>query len=214
MATTQAPLTPTTNTAPAVANVPTNELSGAPWVARFPGRSSIDYCVEPFKSALASFVAALKAAGATVTISATFRPLQRAYLMHWCYMIVNDDQDPRTVPAMNGVLIKWDHTAVDGTYSQSASVAAAQAMINGYGMQNLNTAPALFSQHTAGLAVDMNISWSGDLFINKADGIAITITSTPKTGMNSDLAIVGASYGVIKFVGGATDKPHWSSNGH
>jgi hypothetical protein len=32
--------------------------------------------------------------------------------------------------------------------------------------------------------------------------------------MNAVLATVGATYGVIKFVGGGTDKPHWSDNGH
>ncbi|CAJ0818191.1 hypothetical protein LMG19087_03349 [Ralstonia wenshanensis] len=31
---------------------------------------------------------------------------------------------------------------------------------------------------------------------------------------NAKLKEVGRSYGVIKFVGGATDKPHWSTDGH
>jgi hypothetical protein len=38
-------------------------------------------------------------------------------------------------------------------------------------------------------------------------------TSTPKDGMNEDLHVVGKGYGVIKFLLGAVDKPHWSSNG-
>ncbi|MFT0735958.1 hypothetical protein [Ralstonia wenshanensis] len=32
--------------------------------------------------------------------------------------------------------------------------------------------------------------------------------------VNAKLKEVGRSYGVIKFVGGATDKPHWSTDGH
>jgi hypothetical protein len=42
----------------------------------------------------------------------------------------------------------------------------------------------------------------------------VQIASLPRTGMNPDLKTVGASYGVIKFVGGASDMPHWSADGH
>lgn len=214
MATAQAQLTPTSDTTPAVVSIPARELSGAQWVARFPGSNSVSDCGAPFAANLQSFISAMKAGGATVTVSATYRPPERAYLMHWAYMIVNEDQDPRTVPAMAGVNIKWDHAAADGTYSSSASVNAAQAMVNGYGMQNLNTPPALSSRHTMRFAVDMSISWAGDLTINKADGTATTITTSPKTGMNADLKTVGATYSVIKYVGGSADKPHWSDTGH
>lgn len=31
--------------------------------------------------------------------------------------------------------------------------------------------------------------------------------------MNTALHLVGRSYGVIKYHGGARDKPHWSSDG-
>jgi hypothetical protein len=192
MATAQAQLTPTANTSPATVSVPTRELSGAQWVARFPGSNQVSDCAAPFAANLQSFISAMQAGGATVTVSATYRPPERAYLMHWAYMIVNEDQDPRTVPAMAGVNIKWDHTAADGTYSSTASVNAAQAMVNGYGMQSLNTPPALSSRHTMRFAVDMSISWAGDLTINKADG----------------------TYSVIKYVGGNADKPHWSDTGH
>ena len=81
-------------------------------------------------------------------------------------------------------------------------------------MQSLQTSPALNSRHTMRLAVDMSIRWTGNLTINKADGTATTITTDPKSGMIADLAEVGASYGVIKFVGGNLDRPHRSDNGH
>jgi hypothetical protein len=87
-------------------------------------------------------------------------------------------------------------------------------MVNGYGISGLNVAPALNSRHTQKQAIDMNISWSGTLTINNASGTAVTISSNPKTGMNSELHTVGATYGVIKFVGGNSDKPHWSNDGH
>ena len=214
MTTAQALLTPTADTTPAVVSISTQEPSGSQWVSRFPGRNSVADCVDPFKSNLTLFIAALSAAGATVRIAATYRPPERAFLMHWCYMIVNEDQDPRTIPSKSGVNIKRDHTGDDEAYSLVASVQAAQAMVNGYGMQGLNTPPALSSRHTMGLAVDMSISWAGDLTIKNADGTSTTITSSPKTGMNADLKTVGATYGVLKYVGGNADKPHWSDNGH
>lgn len=94
MAISQAPLTPLANTTPAVAEIPALEPSGVQWYPRFPASNQIADCSEPFKSALTEFVEAIKAAGANVTISNTFRPPERAYLMHWCWRIVNDDHDP------------------------------------------------------------------------------------------------------------------------
>jgi len=208
MATAQAVLTPTTNTAPAVANIPAKELSGAQWVARFPGSKLVDDCVGSFKTGLASFVAALTVAGAPPDISATYRPAERAYLMHWSWEIVNSAADPKTIPSKAGVNINWDHG------DNAKSVQAAQAMVNGYGMQNLAVSPALTSKHIDREAVDMTISWTGDLAIKNKDGTTTTIKTDPKTGMNADLKTVGATYGVIKYVGGDADKPHWSSTGH
>ena len=49
--------------------------------------------------------------------------------------------------------------------------------------------------------------------IQDKHGNKLNIASAPKNGMNAELATVGATYGVIKFFGGAADRPHWSSNG-
>jgi hypothetical protein len=107
-----------------------------------------------------------------------------------------------------------NHADASSAYSATASLQAARAMLNGYGLQNLHTPPALNTRHTMRLAVDMSINWAGDLTINQADGTPTTITTTPKTGMNTDLKSVGATYNVIKYVGDNADKPHWSDNGH
>lgn len=213
MATSQAVLTPTTNTAPAVVNVPAGEPSGSVWVGRFPGSASVSTLVAPFKDNVTSFLAALRAAGASVTISATLRPPERAYMMHWSWRIATKGYDPQTVPARTGVNIIWAHT-VNGAYCEADSRAGATDMVNGFGMQRLKTAPALTSNHVTGNAIDMNISWTGDLTITKADGTSVKITSEPRDGMNTDLHAVGSGYGVIKFVGGAADIPHWSVDGH
>lgn len=213
MATAAAVLTPTTNTTPAVVSVPATEPSGAIWVSRFPGSSSVSTLTSPFKENVTSFLAALRAAGATVTISATLRPPERAYMMHWSWRISKKAYDPQTVPAIAGVNILWAHV-VNGAYSESDSRTGATDMVNGFGMQRLKTAPALTSNHITGNAIDMNVSWTGKLTIAKADGTSVTIESEPRDGMNSDLQAVGASFGVIKFVGGTADIPHWSSDGH
>lgn len=212
MATAQARLTPIADTTPAVVSIAAKEKSGVRWVSRFP--TSIAACEEPFATSLQSFVDAIKPAGATVTISATYRPPERAYLMHWCWMITKKDKDPTKVPSHTGVNIQWDHLDADGKYDSAASLTAAKAMVSSYGMQNLEVAPALNSRHMMKLAVDMSMSWSGDLSINDKEGKAVVIKSEPRTGMNANLKSVGASYGVLKFVGGAADKPHWSDNGH
>ncbi|MDB6141995.1 MAG: peptidoglycan-binding protein [Pseudomonas sp.] len=86
-------------------------------------------------------------------------------------------------------------------------------MVNGYGMKNLKVAPSLTSRHIEGHAIDMSISWSGSLSILDSAGAMVTIATEPKTGMNTQLHAVGASYGVIKFRGGEKDKPHWSTDG-
>lgn len=93
-------------------------------------------------------------------------------------------------------------------------MAGALAMVQAYGIQNLGVPPALNTRHGLGLAVDMSISWSGTLSIVDGTGSIVSIASTPRTGMNTQLKVVGATCGVIKFVGGVSDRPHWSDNGH
>jgi D-alanyl-D-alanine dipeptidase len=178
------------------------ELSGPQWCARFPGSDSTDDLIPAFRKSVNNFVEALKAAGATVTVSATLRPPERAYLMHWCWMIATTGQDPAKIPAMPGVNIRWAHPTL------ADSKAAARAMKTKYGMAHV---AALNSRHTQGKAIDMTIRWTGDLVIKNAVGKTKTITSTPRTGSNADLIAVGATYGVIKLI---TDPPHWSTDGH
>lgn len=106
--------------------------------------------------------------------------------------------------------IEWNHPTLD------ESVAAAKEMVKSFGIAKLaaKTAPALDSLHTIREAIDMNIWWDGDLVISDFDGTEVTIDTEPRTGMNRQLKAVGRTYGVIKFLGGAADKPHWSTTGH
>ena len=213
MAIAQATTSPTSGTV-STSPAPAREPSGRQWVARFPTSASVADCASPFRENLKAFIAAMDAAGASVNIAATLRPPQRAYLMHWCWCIVKQKVDPRSIPPIDGVPIAWAHLDGQGGYDAIASVAAAQDMVEAYGMQALNVAPALQSNHISGTAVDMAISWPGTLSIARRDGVVVHIDSQPRTGMNPDLKAVGATYGVLKFVGGASDMPHWSADGH
>jgi D-alanyl-D-alanine dipeptidase len=183
-------------------------VSGPGWAARFPTSRSLDDLREPFRTAVQGFVAALRGAGATVTIADTLRPPERVYLMHWAFAIAHDSQNPAKVPPMDGVDIQWVHTDAQGNPDPVASKAAAAQMVSAYGIV---FRPALQSRHTEGLAIDMTISWQDSLTIADVSGAPIVIASAPRNGLNADLHAAGARYGVVKL---ATDPPHWSSDGH
>lgn len=207
MVTVTAQLTPNTDTNPVVVRVE-KELSGKQWCTRFPGSQDVSTLRPSFQLPVGDFIAALEHAGALVVPNATFRPKQRAFLMETCWLIANGFMEPDKAPSRDGINIEWVHS------SKAKSIAAAKAMSHTYGMQTLATKPAgEKSLHCIGEAIDMNISWSGTLTIEQKDGTSVVITSTPRTGMNAELAKVGASYGVIKFYGGAADRPHWSTTG-
>jgi hypothetical protein len=178
------------------------ELSGPQWVARFPGSRSIFDTKDPFVGKLTRFHQALRDAGADISISATFRPPERAYLMHFSFRIAREGLDPRTVPPMPGVDIQWFHG------NTAASRNAAAQMVAGFGIA---FKPVLVSRHTQGLAIDMTITWAGTLSIKDASG-NIRKIGAPRNGRdNAALHQVGSTYGVIKLV---SDPPHWSNDGH
>jgi len=179
------------------------EASGPQWCARFPGSKSLEDLAEGFRGKVMAFVSAMQKGGATIAIGATYRPAERAYLMHWCWMIANLSQSPAVVPPMAGVDIDWTHGG-----DISAARAAARAMVKGFELEVL---PSLDSLHVQRRAVDMSIAWSVMLSIRDFDGAMHRISSAPRDGNNRELGQVGASFGVIKRVG---DPPHWSDNGH
>ncbi|MTH47615.1 hypothetical protein GJV78_15390 [Escherichia alba] len=133
--------------------------------------------------------------------------------MHWSWKIARGRVQPENVPAKSGVDIDWVHRGAGGKVDTTASINAAKAMVRAYGMTNLNVAPALNSRHTEGNAVDMSLSWSGNLEIKNKRGDTVVINTLPRDGMNSQLHEVGKTFGVIKYHGGSNDKPHWSTDG-
>ena len=180
-----------------------SEPSGPQWCPRFPTSASLDDLLPDFGDATRAFISAMKKGGASVSVAATYRPAERAYLMHWCCMIGGSGQDPAGVPPMAGVAIDWTCG-----HNLAAAKTAAKAMMVKYEIQ---FPAALVSRHTQRRAVDMTIGWQGTLKITDFDGVAHSIASGPKNGSNPELIAVGKSFGVIKL---PSDPPHWSDDGH
>lgn len=181
------------------------ELSGATWwhahQAEFPNSSAVADLEPVFSGKVTRFVAALRGAGATVTVSATRRNKIRAYLMHHSWRVAHKELRPADVPAEPGCNILWDHG--DDVRSRRA----AQEMVDLFGIV---FKPSLTSRHILGLAVDMSISWTGTLAIKDAQAKTVSLSS-PRDGSNTSLHSLGAGYGVLKLL---SDPPHWSDNGH
>ena len=194
MATQTLRLTPHTDPTPAVVEV-ARELSGAQWCARFPGSSLISDLGANFRSSVERFKAAMETAGIAMRPSATYRPVERAFLMHYCVKVAGGSMAPTEIPTLDGVNVEWDH----GTLEKSRS--AARAMANGY---VIVYPPAYPTRHSLRLAIDMTLSSFAPKTIKDAQGNDVEIKKEP------DLYAVGASYGVNKLV---SDRPHWSDNG-
>jgi len=177
-------------------------VSGPAWCAKFPTSTKLDDLTPAFGDSTRAFISAMKKGGATISIGATWRPAERAYLMHWCCMIGMSGQDPSTVPKMAGVDIDWSHKGND-----AAAKSAAQAMMAKY---EIRFPAALVSRHTQKRAIDMTISWTGTLTITDFDGNTHKISAAPRNGSNPQLIAVGKTFGVIKLV---SDPPHWSDDG-
>lgn len=179
-----------------------DDLSGPHWRERFPDSKSTKDLTPKFGPAVDRFLAALRSAGAHVSIGSTYRPPERAYLMHYAWQIARKRLDPARVPKMDGVKICWVHP------DPQASRKAAEDMVDAY---NIVYQPSLKSLHTQRRAIDMTITWQGTLEIKDGKGKVVTIDSEPRNGGdNKELWAVGKSYKVRKL---AKDAPHWSDSG-
>jgi hypothetical protein len=177
-------------------------LSGRNWVNFFPDRDSIDDLASPFRQRIQAFERALQDAGATIRIASVLRPPERAYLMHYAFRISRNEIAAQNVPPMPNVDINWVH------YNNAISIQAASEMVSAY---DIAYRPALTSRHTRGLAIDWEIFWTGTLRVKNANGNIVNINEPRTSYENPTLWQVGRSYGVIKL---ASDRPHWSSDGH
>ena len=173
----------------------------------FPSSKDINVLSEPFRTNVRLFIIALDNAGATVFIEATFRPSERAYVLHYAAEIALAGTDPRTVPILPHFNGKWTKTDANGIYDEAKSRAFAASIVKDYGIV---VAPSLVSNHTYGQAIDMTISWSGSLEIKRSNGTMAKIDTLPHTGLNQELWKVAETYQIIKL---PSDPSHWSTDG-
>jgi hypothetical protein len=199
-----------------------DELSGRSWVSQFPGSDLVSDLSGTFRQDVTDFISAMRRAGITVTVFGTRRPPERAYLMHYSWLIEKGKIDPADVrpfapgPGQAPVRICWQHTDSRGAEDRAASVEAAKEMVSGYQISpSLAVAPALSSLHTRGLAIDMTMTWSkASITIADRRGHRVRISTTPHSGLNSRLIAAGATYGLIHYLSAAADPVHWSVSGH
>lgn len=185
-----------------------SQLSGETWwranQRKYRNRTGLEYLNGRFKGNTTRFVIALRKAGATVSIGSTLRHKTRAHLMHYSWQVSKGKVRARDVPSLSGLSIEWDHG------DEATSRKAAGVMKR---LFNMAYYASLTSNHIRGHAVDMTISWKGNLIIKKVPGRSqpTTIVSGPRSGAgNRELHRIGREFGVLKLL---KDKPHWSQNG-
>lgn len=181
------------------------EYAGTAWCDRFPASNRLEDLEPAFGASVRAFTTAIEIAGGRVAIADTFRPAERAYLMHFACLVAGyrDDQkvfhqiSPGDVPAMAGVEIDWT-CGGDGGAARTAAVAMRKRF-------DIVYPAALVSNHTRRKAVDMRINFQGVIHVRTRSGTLVPVER------QQDLWPVGKSYGVIKL---ASDEPHWSVDGH
>ncbi len=178
-------------------------LSGPHWIESFPTSKSISDLTSPFRQRVEAFQKALIDAGCQVIVTATHRPKERAYLMHYAARIYRQEIAARFVPKMAGVDVEWVH------YTNAGSVQAARDMLNAYGVGG--NPVSLNSRHIQRLAIDWNVTWNDKINIRDGNGRMVSVSNPPNAALNRTLWIVGSTYGVYKLT---NDPPHWSVDGY
>ena len=194
------------------------ELSGPEWVERYPASDKLVDLDTAFGNQVSRFINALEKAGANVEILATSWPPERAYLMHFAWLIANEELDPRQVPPLEEIefdtdvssdlAFDWWHGTLD------ASQKAAEEMLKTLGIAEVEQTPPLASKHVTGEAIDMRITWGGPtLLIADPLGEEIEIIGGPRDETHPELMALGAAYGVIHYGEPDDDAVHWSVDG-
>jgi hypothetical protein len=182
------------------------------WVNRYaPTSDRVDDLDFRFRPKVMEFIEALRTAKANVEVKHTRRTPQAAYLWHWAWKIAErrcapKDAGPysKSSPVPN---IQWDHGNL------AKSIKGALEMVNGFKLsvpKKSTRPPAEDSRHVPGLAIDMNITWTGTIKVQKKDGSFVNVKSGGFIDNNKELIEVGKSYGVIKL---SRDDVHWSDDG-
>ncbi len=125
-------------------------LSGMHWCKRFPEpegeTAKLNVLDDSFKNKAIAFIRSLRNEGFGVEVSSTRRPSERAYLMHYAWMIYMENMDANTIPKMEGVDVIWSH---------NNTRTAAKDMCDTY---KLIARPSLNTNHTPGRAMDITLT--------------------------------------------------------
>lgn len=180
------------------------------WIDRYaPNSKEVKDLEMSFRNKVTEFKHALEDAGAKVHVSHTYRSDQAAYLWHWAWKIAKrkstpKDAAPYSLPGRPVPDIEWDHGNL------LASINGAEEMVRGFNLtKNSKFAPSLNTRHRFKLAIDMDIKWTGTIWVKKKGGPEVPVIYGP-VNANKVLHEIGASYGVKKLL---SDDPHWSDNG-
>lgn len=184
-----------------------SNLSGAKWwnanQSKYRNRRGLEYLEGNFRDNASRFIGALRKAGAIVSVGSTRRHKIRAHLMHYSWQVSKGDVRASEVPAVANLVIEWDHS------NEEESRKGAREMVRKFNMAHN---ASLTSNHIRGKAIDMTISWKGDLVLEiPVLEKPLLIRTGPRTGAgNRDLHRAGRLFGIKKLV---KDPPHWSHNG-
>jgi hypothetical protein len=166
-----------------------------------------------------AFATAMKHAGITVRTLSTLRPPERAYLMHYSWLVAKRKLSPLKVPGFAAskkhppVGICWVHATAHGT-SKPQSMAAASKLAAAFHVASMGTTPTLTSLRTEGEAIVISTTWtSRRITIKNASGHSVVIRTGPRNGLNAKLIAVGVTYDVIHFRPAGKSRNDWSANG-
>jgi len=190
-----------------VLSTPALEPSGPQWYSRFMGSDKLEDLNDKFRPGAVAFVTAMRAAGITVKINVTYRPIERSYLMYYAFNIAKG-KSPVGIEKWPGVNIDWEHRKADGTPDLVAAKKAAVEMCEKYGLKinssKQKVAKAKNSNHNKRQAIDINISG----FVGKT---VVDNTGAKIKIKNFDTLVdVGATYNVNFY---PEEKMHWSISG-
>jgi len=205
------------NEADAVEEVP-EILSNVDLVEEYPVSDKLDDLDSGFRQSVEELIDVLEEAGARVDIIATVWPPERAYLMHFAWLIANEEIDPLAVPPIEEIEFDADNDPdLDMSWwhgSLEASITVAEEMVKAFGIDNLDEPPNLMSHHVTGEAIDMKITWGGkELILEDPLGESFIIASTPHDETNPDLIDLAAAFGVVHFLKVDENPIHWSVDG-
>jgi hypothetical protein len=201
-------LEPTSETEPEQPAEAVKLPSGASWVDRFPVSEDVNDLDSGFLSDLREFRSVLEEAGAELEILTTRVPPERAYLMHWAWRIAKEGFDPRQVPYMDGVDVRWWHG------DMKTSQDAAWSMVLGYEIDDLDDPPPHVSAYTEGQVIAMRIRWTGALTLYRDEPQEQIIDKGPNDGTNPAIIALAELHGLEHLLTVPdSDEVHWAMAG-